>query len=343
MRLLWIVILVISASAQAGRSRQSFKIVTSNFENLFDAIHDKGKKDYTYLPLVVKEAMPEAKAFCETMGGFFRVECFTLDWTNEVVERKVSRISEIMSKVFAPQMPDVVVVQEVENMNALSMVARAMGSRYQAVLIEGPDERGIDTGFITSLPILKTKLHEFPTQSGRPTRGILEMTVRAHRKKVTIFANHWPSQANPDADRMVAGETLLKLAKAAKRSSDLVILAGDFNTARDDQQNALTTFILPDFYDAEAEARALGVPFAALASYSHRGVWHSLDHIFVMKGSRLVQQSDLTDVTIFTDNGALIENYEFRGQQESRPLRYQPTTGLGFSDHLPVALELELK
>ncbi len=343
MRFLWISLLVLSASAYAGRSRPNFKIVTSNFENLFDAIHDEGKKDFTYLPLAVKQVMPEAQAFCESMGGFFRIECFTLDWTNKAVEQKVARISEVMTRVFAPQMPDVVVVQEVENMNALSMVAKAMGSRYQAVLIEGADERGIDTGFITSLPILNTKLHAFPTQSGRPTRGILELVVRLNRKKVTIFANHWPSQANPDADRMIAGETLLKLAKAAKKRSDLVILAGDFNTALDDEQNALSTYILPHFYDAEAEARSLGVPFTALASYSHRGVWHSLDHIFVMKGSRVVKQSDFQKVSIFTDNGSLIENYEFRGNQESRPIRYQPTTGLGFSDHLPVALELDIR
>ncbi|MBY0517616.1 MAG: endonuclease/exonuclease/phosphatase family protein [Bacteriovoracaceae bacterium] len=342
----FILSLVLMTSVQAsggGKKPHSFRIVTTNFENLFDAEHDEGKKDFTYLPLVVKQAMPEAMAWCGEQTGFYREECFNLNWDQQTVDLKVQRIAEVLKKIVFPNLPDVIVVQEVENIKVLSQVAQALGPAFQAVLIEGPDERGIDTGMITRLPIKSKALHTFATEDGRPTRGILEVDVLYGHKLISVFANHWPSQSNPDGNRMAAGETLLKLAQAAQRKSDLVIAAGDFNTSEDDELNALKTYILPAFFDAEAEARTQGVDLGALATYSHKGVWASLDHIFVMKGTRLSRNGmNFGSTRIFTDNGAMIENYVFQGREESRPIRYNAKEGKGYSDHLPLSLSLKI-
>jgi endonuclease/exonuclease/phosphatase family metal-dependent hydrolase len=335
----WILIALLSMSfAHAkGKGQAQFRILTTNFENLFDATHDVGKEDYTFLPLAVKRAMPEAMAWCERQTGFYREECFNLDWTNDVLALKIKRIAAVLKASMAPSMPDVIVVQEVENLNVLKMVARALGPQYRAILLEGPDERGIDTGMITRLAVRSTKLHSFTTSTGRATRGILEAQVLVGRKVVTVLSNHWPSQSNPDADRMLAGELLLKVATDAEKRSDLVIAAGDFNTAEDDAQNALTSLVLPAFWDAEAEALALGVDLGAAATYSYKGVWASLDHIFIMKSS-VRRKPDFSRVHIFTDEGRMIEHYTYQGRAESRPIRYNHEDGTGYSDHLPMGM-----
>ncbi len=341
LRFFMISLLLVSFAHAKGKGSSQIRLLTTNFENLFDATHDAGKEDFTYLPLEVKRAMPEAMAWCEKQTGFYREECFNLDWTQEVLERKVQRIAQVIKGSMGVAMPDVIVVQEVENLNALRMVARALGPQFRAILIEGPDERGIDTGMITRLPVVSTQLHSFQTSTGRKTRGILEVVIRAGRKSVTILSNHWPSQSNPDADRMLAGQLLLKVANAAQRKSDMVIAAGDFNTAEDDQQNALKTLVLPAFWDAEAEAVAAGVDLGAPATYSYKGVWASLDHIFIMKGN-LRRAPDFSRVSIYTENGNMIENYTYQGRNESRPVRYDAETGTGYSDHLPMGMVIKL-
>ena len=333
-------LLLVSFAHAKGKGTPQIRLLTTNFENLFDATHDAGKEDYTYLPLTVKRAMPEAMAWCEKQTGFYREECFNLDWTAEVVATKVARIAQVIKGSMGSSLPDVIVVQEVENLNVLSMVARALGPQFRAILIEGPDERGIDTGMITRLPVNSSKLHSFQTSTGRQTRGILEVVLRVGRKSATILSNHWPSQSNPDADRMLAGQLLLKVAGAAQRQTDLVVAAGDFNTAEDDVLNALKTLVLPAFWDAEAEAVAAGVNLDAPATYSYKGVWASLDHIFIMKGNSR-RAPDFSRVSIYTENGNMIESYTYQGRTESRPVRYDAETGKGYSDHLPMSMVIK--
>ncbi len=342
LRPLLLVLALASTLAHAKRpSRLPVNILTTNFENLFDSTHDRGKTDYTYLPLAVKRAWPRAMAWCESQTGFYREECLTLDWTPERVNRKVARIAEVLKGAMAPGLPDVVVVQEVENRRVLARVARALGPEYRAVLIEGPDERGIDTGVITRLRVLRQRLHPITTPSGEKTRGILEVDLAVGSKRMTVLANHWPSQSNPDVDRMAAGSKLLEVARAAERRSSLVIAAGDFNTAADDELDALESLILPAFWDVEAEAVRTGVDLGALATYSYRGVWASLDHIFIMK-SRPYDAADYASAFIYTEQGRMIEEYEYRGVRETRPIRYNMMEGTGYSDHLPMGLTLRL-
>lgn len=333
--------LVISLFLISTSFAAELKILTTNFENLFDAEHDKGKLDFTYLPLKVKQSMPEAMAYCDSQTGFFREECLTLDWTQEVVDRKVNRIVQVLKGTMAPSLPDIITIEEVENLNVLTMVAKKLGPLYRAILIEGPDNRGVDTAMITNLPVVSSKLHEIKTGTNYPTRGILEVRLTSGKKKIAVFVNHWPSQSNPDEDRMNAGQLLVKIATEAQKSADLVIASGDFNTAADDAQNALETFITPLFHDVESEAVKQGVKLAAPATYSFRGEWASLDHIYIMK-KKDGKVPDLSKTIIYTEQGKLIQNYEFQGKPESKPLRYDHVKGTGYSDHLPLGVTLSI-
>lgn len=319
-------------SAQAS----SLNLITYNVENLFDWTHDPGKKDFTYLPLAVKRESAEVQAFCAAEPQQYQAECFGLDWSEANVRIKLRQLARVLREAFADGL-DVAVLQEVENLHAVGLLAHELGPNYTAHLIEGPDERGIDVAMITRLPVLHLELREFAIPSGRRTRGILRMDVQKANKRITILGNHWPSQGNPDEDRMAAADTLVATAQAA-HESDLVIAAGDFNTAEDDVRNGIKERLLPIFFDAEMEARASGLNLWP-GTYNFRGVWGSLDHIFVLK-SHAPRRLNWNTVKI--RNEGLLETRVWNGVPELHPQRFNVVTGEGFSDHLPLSMSIEL-
>ena len=67
----------------------------------------------------------------------------------------------------------------------------------------------------------------FSKDDVKKTRGILEATFSVRGKMLSIFANHWPSQANPNKTRFLAANVLMK---AIKNYPNPYIVAGDFNT-----------------------------------------------------------------------------------------------------------------
>jgi endonuclease/exonuclease/phosphatase family metal-dependent hydrolase len=71
--------------------------------------------------------------------------------TNKTYLKRIKKLSEKISTSF--ERPDIIALQEVENLNILKDVAEALknkGSDYQAVLIEGNDISGIDVGFLVN-------------------------------------------------------------------------------------------------------------------------------------------------------------------------------------------------
>jgi len=311
-------------------------LITYNVENLFDWTHDEGKKDFTYLPLSVKRQSREVQEFCASEPTQYQQECLELDWSEATVKVKLRQLAIVLRESFQSGV-DVAVLQEVENLNVLTMLAAELGPEYKAYLVEGPDERGIDVGMITRLKVVHQELREFTIPSGRRTRGILRLDVMKNNKRITVLANHWPSQSNPDEDRMAAADTLVSMAEHTF-VSDLVIAAGDFNTADDDVHNGIKERLLPIFFDAEGEARAAGNNLWA-GTYNFRGVWGSLDHIFILKAAA---RSTMNWSSVRIRHEDLLETRMWNGVPEQHPRRFDVGSGLGFSDHLPLSMSIAL-
>ena len=51
-----------------ARSSQVISVMTYNLENLFDTLHDKGKEDWTYLPLAVKKSSQVVQDYCRSLS-----------------------------------------------------------------------------------------------------------------------------------------------------------------------------------------------------------------------------------------------------------------------------------
>lgn len=344
-------LVVFSQFAFAGGKR-TFSVMTYNLENLFDTVHDEGKKDWTYLPLAFKQTSQEVQDYCNSLSNeWYKKSCLELDWSEEVLDSKISNVSKVIKEYNHGLGADILVFQEIENINALTLLQKKglkhMGYK-ELVLIEGPDSRGIDVAIMSKFPLKSKRLHEVSMKpySDRVTRGILEATFQVFDKTVTVFANHWPSQANPDGTRLNASNVLV--AQALKATGDIVIAAGDFNTVEDDEINALKLNIQPYFVDVEKKGRQQS-RFSAPGTHWYRGEWESLDKIFVLKRSlRNLKGINHSSFRIVYENFMLRDlEWTNRDTGETRtdkniPHRFNPETGLGFSDHLPVGIDFTL-
>jgi len=306
-------------------------IMTYNVENLFDTVHDQGTDDYTYLPKSVKKSSNEIQKFCQKIGDKnFRDECFNLDWNEATVSKKIANLAKAI-KSYNQNGPDVLVLVEIENINAVNLlVDKGLGGVYKhRVLIEGDDNRGIDVGLASKYPIVSSKHHSiFMNGKKLDTRGILEVTLNVNGKTVTVFANHWPSPRNPSVQRVEHANTLLSLVNS--KNSDLTIAVGDFNTLDSDRPHPFDV-LNNDFYDSEQEARDAGVQMLP-GTHNYKGDWNSLDRIFVSKRSKVLP--DWKTFDIVSDSSNMSNN--------SKPKRFNPETGEGCSDHLPIVVEVNL-
>lgn len=324
------VALLVSVCAYQANAKQ-ISIMSYNVENLFDTVHDAGTDDYTYLPKSVKDSNPEVKKVCNGIGDKnFREECFNLDWNEEILAKKIKNISQAI-KIYSNVGPDILVLVEIENINAVNqLVDRGLGGVYKhRVLIEGDDNRGIDTAVVSKYPIVSSKHHSVVVNGKKmDTRGILEVTINVDGKTVTVFSNHWPSPRNPAEQRVEHAKLLSSLVDA--KNSDLIVAAGDFNTLDEDRPHPFE-ILANDFYDSEQEAREAGVQMLP-GTHNYKGDWSSLDRIFVSRKSRVLP--DWTSFDILSDSNIMNKN--------NQPRRFNTESGEGYSDHLPIVIEVNL-
>jgi endonuclease/exonuclease/phosphatase family metal-dependent hydrolase len=320
-----------------GSHAKSLKVMQYNAENFFDTKYDESTHDYTYLPLNVKASIAGHTEACNEMTGFYRSQCLNLDWTDAKFTKKIVNLSKVIKSYDASGAgPDILFLEEIENINVVNkLVTKGLDKLgyISQVLIEGDDSRGIDVAIISKYPVISSKHHSIIVNGKKlDTRGILEVALNVDGKTVVVFANHWPSQANPAEERIASAELLSDL--AAKADADLILAAGDFNTIATDSPYPFN--YLKNFVDAEAEARNAGVSMNAGTHY-FKGEWTSLDRIFIHKNSKLAPNL----------KSFQIMNRPFMMQVDTRtgdsiPMRSDAEKGTGFSDHLPIALEFSL-
>lgn len=331
---------------------RTISIMTYNAENLFDTKHDEGKSDWKWLPSSFKKTDPEARAYCESQGNFAQY-CFDYNWDERALNAKIQNLAKAIRAYNGFKGPDIVVLQEVENLTVLEqLVERGLPrDNYRYVtLIEGPDRRGIDVGVISRFPIVRSKLHEVSlagtSGAHRTTRGILEVEIKVDDKKIIVFGNHWPSQSNGDDTRLRASEVLERISRDA--NADLVVATGDFNTHESDAPHGIQTNVLPYFYDSEEVLRRR-VDYLNPGSHWYQGHWTSLDKIFVLKKTINKNVNIIWDSFSIINNSFLLNKYHewtdshgVRRVSRDTPMRFSTEELEGYSDHLPVAVKFDI-
>ena len=303
-----------------------FTFVELNCENLFDCRHDSLKNDTEFLP-----------------DGAYH-------WTRTRYWQKLDRIGQaILScgvKEQTWQLPDMVALCEVENDSVLHDLTRCSllrNARYDYVMTNSPDERGIDVALMYSPYSFRLigshSVRVKPIKGMRPTRDILYASgVTASGDTLHVIVAHLPSRRGGEKYsrpfRMMAARQVAAVIDSIynKVSAEAkIIVAGDFN----DYSNSESMQLL-------CSKRMIGVSKGAKGhngakgTYRYQGLWGSLDHILVS-----IPLADIATECYVNDAEFLIERDEKYGGVKPRRNYLGPRYLNGFSDHLPLVARFQ--
>ena len=200
---------------------------------------------------------------------------------------KRDRIADAIDRLL--ERPDVVAVQEVDELAILQDVAAQLGG-YTAYLREGNDERGIDVGFLVKDTVTASNLRQWgkaqtedvaSTCSDIPGRLFdrppLSIDVERNGVKLTVFSNHFASKSGDNQDcRVAQAQFVADAAAEVEAAGGQVLVAGDLNDFED--EGAPTTLgetLNPLWGLAPAQERY---------SFQFSGRLQTLDHMFVSDG-----------------------------------------------------------
>lgn len=376
-------ILVLASCTSINRKPELFaekvSILTFNVENLFDTQDDPVKNDESFLPVEQKQS-EVMKNKCrvqnqpfhdkksgtknkENLVGLQREEhgmddffvkyqieeCLTKDWSQKVLDRKMRRLTDVLEQVNDGYGPDILFLQEVENESVL----RQWRDKYLAkmgyqtlILIEGPDERGIDTAILSRLPQTEpAKLHTVNLYKGqdidpneaKPTRGILEARLRLpDGKPLAVFAVHFPSQGAPSAHRRVAAETLLEATSHVPPEIPIVV-GGDFNiTSKEEWKKRYFRDLLGKSFAVSFLVGLHDQPGSSYYKYDQ--TWSFFDVLLFSKS--LAEGNSIWSLD--SSSLRLINSSVYQVDQEGKPAKFRNGYGsVGVSDHWPVYAEIK--
>ena len=318
-------------------------IMAFNVQNLFDNIDDPDKDDKAYLPYSEKQDAAHIAA-CNTIAvESWRNECLYLDWDDAAVTHKLSVVAEAIRQVGDGRGPDVVALQEVENVQVLERLRSEFltDSGYlPAVLVEGTDTRGIDVAFLTRLPVIgEPQLHpltlpaEFAERAG-DTRGLLEATFELpDGALLTGYSVHFPAPFHPTVMRDFAYQHLNSL-RAELPDDRNVFAAGDFNTTstEDAAENMLERYVRPSW--TVAHDTCAGCP--GTQYYAPDDSWSFLDMVLYSpsRGKNTTWRLRANSVQIANGIAAQVT-------PDGYPQRYNSAKRAGVSDHWPIVVTIE--
>ena len=342
---------------------QTISLMAYNLENMFDATNDGVLQgDVTFLPLSVKKKWKEDK--CLVKEAFRRPLCETLDWTQEKYEARLAKVVQVLLS-YGNNGADIISLEELENKN----VTEDLWSKYlkwrgyqHPIHFESPSERGIDVAIISRFPLASSPIAHHVDLSGvdaGSTRDVLEATFQVGSGELLkVAANHWPSQNHTVEARIRAANVVKSIALKAQGEGASFISMGDFNTLPSETPNPIENYL------ADSNVKNLARPLVDLVDYlkgypnfphkgSHfyQGEWNPLDRIMVSKN--MLQSSNRLRIDLASfglhvpsyllKTGPLTDPKTGEKKLYTFPYRFDFQTGEGYSDHLPVVVEILVK
>lgn len=342
----------VSKPKVAEQPTDKIRVMTFNVENLFDLENDPEKNDDAFLPLSSKRSA-EAQNRCRAQNSatFRQEECLGKDWSRLILERKLHRLTDVIKQVNNGMGPDILLLQEVENIKVLEFWRDKylQNMNYQTIaLIDGPDERGIDTAIMSRLPLVgEPKLHEIDFSKDpeinpndiRPTRGIIEARLRLPTGgEIATLSVHFPAQGAPTGHRKAAAQALVEVAKNIPAGIP-VIVGGDFNiTSTEDWQNKYFKNILAEQFLVSHLEGCKGC--AGTTYYPKDKTWSFFDVLLFSKDLK----GKNSQWRLNKDSIRIVNSSVYQFNRWGTPARFGTGKGaVGVSDHWPVYAELELQ
>lgn len=321
-------------------------IATFNAENLFTRYNFKGEKTnqkdakgkWIYRPYTPVEL---AKA---VRDGFIH--------DTNLFKKSMKPIRGLTAKTIRAVKADIVGLQEVENLDTLKKFNRdhlKSGKFKYQMVIDGNDNRYIDVGLLSNIPIDAIRTHQF-VRTGRSktfARDCLEAHFNINGKPLAVFVNHFTS--------MMRGRSKSKYRRVGQSEAVLQILKDRFGS-NFGKENFVILGDLNDYMVAGKENES-GIQ-ALLESNQMVNVVDRLaaddrwTHYY--KGDKSYHQLDylLVSSALAQKNKNVLPVIERRGQPLRVNQKNKPPAVKKFfpgikgkskaSDHCPVAITLKL-
>ena len=291
-----------------------------NVENLFDTLHTEGKNDQEFLPDGNRE------------------------WNSARYQEKLDHINQVINDL---DNPVIIGLCEIENKAVVEDIIKSddLSGTHTVVHHESLDKRGIDNAIIydsTKLTLLEDGIVRFDMPEGSsPSRDIVWAKFEHGNEQLVVMVNHWPSrrggQMISEPKRLVAanaaGEFIDSLQNDNKHIQ--IIFMGDLNDYPTDRApKMISQRLTPLITENSGEYGGTNC---------YRGEWNILDHIMVSKSATKKKGS----ISVDKKSGVINEFEYLLVEYKGNIIPFRTYGGgkylAGYSDHLPVSVEITLK
>jgi predicted extracellular nuclease len=310
------------------------RIMFYNVENFFDISNDSLTDDNSFLP-----------------DGIMR-------WNAGRYNKKKNSLYKTIIAAGEWEPPAVVALCEIENRKVLQDLINGTNLSkfdYEIVHEESPDRRGIDVCLIYRKKIVKVICYKYwiPDAIKRKdfnTRSVLYTKFLVGHDTIHMIVNHWPSMRGG----VLAGENLrLAIASMVREKTDSIMTAstsggkiivlGDFNSTPDNQDiNLLVSSSDSSDYLINLSEK---LNDDGIGTYRYMGTWEMIDQVIVSKDLLKSQTGLYTEqnlLRIFRPDFLLKKDPRYPGFSPYSTYKGYKYQG-GFSDHLPVIIDLKFR
>ncbi|MBN2639837.1 MAG: endonuclease/exonuclease/phosphatase family protein [Bacteroidales bacterium] len=329
--------LVILTSSCKTKQVAPASVAFYNVENLFDTIDDPNTRDSDFLPTS------------------------KVAWNTERYNKKLNHIAKVISSMEPGSFPSLFGLAEVENRNVVEDLIHQKSlekAGYKILHKDSPDERGIDVALLYRPQIyqpVETQFirMQFPSEPDDRTRDILYSKGVVYGKDTLhVFVNHWVSryggQNVTDSLRRYEGYFLKKICDSIMRVEPHanIVIMGDLNDDPTDFSlvNALGAMKpVSDPKDGTLYNLA-DIPYNEGKGSLYYKSWDLFDQIIVsapmLNGKNGIKVNSASE-TIFKKDWMLFKRRD-GVMVPNRTMSSRSYFG-GFSDHLPVMINMEAK
>ena len=297
-------------------------------------------------------------------------------WNQEKYTARLNGLAQALDNL--GETPDILALEEVENDGVLKDLAGRIssGHGYRWTFFANNPGHSLGLGVLSRIPFTKTAAHSLSYRDKAIPRPVLELWVETRGTPMVLFVCHWKSKlGGEDATgkpRRGAARIILRRMREIGKThpSTPVLIMGDLNENHDEfyrRGGVVTGALIPDDPEAAEVAGFGGTPASAAqadflilsnkkppvpeffppdavglyspwmevlgeGSYYYRDEWETIDHFLLSSG-------------FFDGSGwefdecGIAESPPFVNAR-GHPNAYNPRTGAGLSDHLPLILTL---
>lgn len=310
------------------------RLMFYNVENLFDFTDDPLTDDNAFLP-----------------DGLMR-------WNSTRYRKKINSLYKVITAAGEWDPPAVIGFCEIENRKVLEdLIYGTYLSKlnYSIIHEESPDRRGIDVCLIYRKKVADIICYKYwiPSEINHNdfnSRSVLYAKLLIGSDTIHLFLNHWPSRRGG----VLSGEDYrIRIADMIKAKTDSImeidpagakiIISGDFNCNPDDKVikslicSADSTRSMIDLSDSLYNH--------GFGTYRYLGTWEMIDQVIVSAKLLSANSGIYTEpklLRIFKPDFLLKKDTKYPGSSPFSTYKGYKYQG-GYSDHLPVLLDLNFR